>query len=37
MKTITIKKSNKWFFSFLFVFGTILTLNAQVQDSLTIK
>lgn len=37
MKTIVIKKSIKWFFSFLFVFGTILTLNAQVQDSLTIN
>jgi hypothetical protein len=37
MKTITIKKSNKWFFSCLFLFGSILTLNAQVQDSLTIN
>lgn len=37
MRTITIKKANKWFLSILFVFGTILTLNAQVQDSLTIN
>jgi hypothetical protein len=37
MRTITNTATNKWFFSFLFVFGTILTLNAQVQDSLTIN
>lgn len=37
MRTITIKKANKCFFSLLFVFGTITTLNAQVQDSLTIN
>jgi hypothetical protein len=37
MRTITNNATNKWFFSFLFVFGTILTLNAQVQDSLTIN
>ena len=37
MRTITNNATNKWFFSFLFVIGTILTLNAQVQDSLTIN
>ena len=37
MRTITNTATNKWFFSFLFVFGTILSLNAQVQDSLTIN
>jgi hypothetical protein len=37
MRTITIKKANKWIFSFLFVFGTILALKAQVQDSLTVN
>jgi len=37
MRTLTNTATNKWFFSFLFVFGTILTLNAQVQDSLTIN
>lgn len=37
MKTTTIKSSNKWFLLFLLVSGTFLTLNAQVQDSLTIN
>lgn len=37
MKTTTIKRSNKWFLLFLLVSGTFLTLNAQVQDSLTIN
>lgn len=37
MKTITIMKAKNWFFSLLFVFGTISTLDAQVQDSLTIN
>lgn len=37
MKTITIKKTNNWFISLLFMFGTLTTLNAQVQDSLTIN
>jgi hypothetical protein len=37
MRTITIKKANYWFFSLLFVFGPILTINAQVQDSLAIN
>lgn len=37
MRTITIMKASKWIFSLLFVFGTISTLNAQVQDSLTIN
>jgi hypothetical protein len=37
MRTIAIKKANKWHLSFLLLFGTFLTLNAQVQDSLTIN
>lgn len=37
MRTITIKKANKGCFSVLLFFGTFLTLNAQVQDSLTIN
>jgi hypothetical protein len=37
MKTTTILETNKWFLSLLFVFGTYFTLNAQVQDSLTIN
>ena len=37
MRTITIKKANNWFFSILFVFGPILTTQAQVQDSLTVN
>jgi len=37
MRTNSIKKSSKWFCSILLVFGTFLTLKAQVQDSLTIN
>jgi hypothetical protein len=37
MRTITFEKANKRYFSFLLLFGTFLTLNAQVQDSLTIN
>jgi hypothetical protein len=37
MRTITIKKVSKRHFSFLLFFGTFFTLNAQVQDSLTIN
>ena len=37
MKTTTMRSSNKWFLLFLLVSGTFLTLNAQVQDSLTIN
>jgi hypothetical protein len=37
MKTITIKKAIKRHLLFLLLFGTFLTLNAQVQDSLTIN
>ncbi|MBK6345510.1 MAG: T9SS type A sorting domain-containing protein [Bacteroidales bacterium] len=37
MKTSPIRKAKKMFLSILLSFGTILTLNAQVQDSLTIN
>ena len=37
MKTNSIKKANSLFLVIFFLFGTFLTLNAQVQDSLTIN
>ncbi len=37
MRTITIKKANKWVLSFLLSIGTLVTLNAQVQYSGTVN
>lgn len=37
MKTTKITKANKWILPLVFVIGTFLSSNAQVQDSLTIN
>lgn len=37
MSTITIRKGNKWIMTLIALFGTLVSLNAQVQDSLSIN